>query len=55
LAVDAMEAEDVNLIEELGDRKGFRIRAGRYWVIFVEDQTTILAIYIGRRETDLPR
>lgn len=29
----------------------FRLRIGRYRVIFDEDQTTILAIYIGKRET----
>lgn len=29
----------------------YRLRAGRYRVVFDQDQTTILAIYIGKRET----
>jgi mRNA interferase RelE/StbE len=29
----------------------YRLRIGRYRVVFDEDQTTILAIYIGKRET----
>jgi len=28
-----------------------RLRAGRYRIVFGQDQTTILAIYIGKRET----
>ena len=28
-----------------------RLRAGRYRIVFSEDGTTILAIYIGKRET----
>ena len=28
-----------------------RLRAGRYRIVFSEDQLTILAIYIGKRET----
>lgn len=30
---------------------GYRLRIGAYRVIFDEDATTILAIYIGRRAT----
>jgi mRNA interferase RelE/StbE len=30
---------------------GFRLRVGRYRVLFDEDAATILAIYIGRRAT----
>ena len=30
---------------------GYRLRIGSYRVIFDEDATTILAIYIGRRST----
>jgi mRNA interferase RelE/StbE len=35
----------------LQGRAGFRLRVGAYRVIFGEDATTILAIYIGRRST----
>jgi mRNA interferase RelE/StbE len=38
-------------VKALQGRDGFRLRIGRYRVIFDEDATTILAIYIGRRTT----
>ena len=38
-------------VKALQGRNGFRLRIGSYRVIFDEDQTTILAIYIGRRAT----
>lgn len=38
-------------VKALTGRTGFRLRIGRYRVLFDEDQTTILAIYIGKRET----
>jgi mRNA interferase RelE/StbE len=38
-------------VTRLQDREGFRLRVGQYRVIFDQDQTTILAIYIGRRAT----
>lgn len=38
-------------VKRLSGRDGYRLRVGRYRVIFDEDQTTILAIYIGKRET----
>lgn len=38
-------------VKRLAGRDGFRLRIGRYRVIFDEDQTTILAVYIGKRET----
>ena len=38
-------------VKRLRGRDGFRMRVGRYRVLFDEDQTTILAIYIGKRET----
>ncbi|WP_336606162.1 plasmid stabilization protein [Candidatus Rhodoblastus alkanivorans] len=38
-------------VKRLSGREGFRLRVGRYRIIFDEDQETILAIYIGRRET----
>jgi mRNA interferase RelE/StbE len=38
-------------VKRLSGRDGYRLRIGRYRVIFDEDRTTILAIYIGKRET----
>ncbi|RUU55627.1 type II toxin-antitoxin system RelE/ParE family toxin [Mesorhizobium sp. M2C.T.Ca.TU.002.02.1.1] len=38
-------------VKRLTGRDGYRLRIGRYRVIFDEDSTTILAIYIGKRET----
>jgi mRNA interferase RelE/StbE len=38
-------------VKRLQGRDGYRLRIGRYRVIFDEDQHTILAIYIGKRET----
>lgn len=61
LPVNACEALEKGLaryaVEGFGDvkrlqgRPGFRLRIGQYRVIFGEDETTILAIYIGRRST----
>jgi mRNA interferase RelE/StbE len=38
-------------VKALQGRDGYRLRLGSYRVIFDEDVTTILAIYIGRRAT----
>ena len=38
-------------VKALRGRDGYRLRAGSYRVIFDEDATTILAIYVGRRDT----
>jgi mRNA interferase RelE/StbE len=38
-------------VKALQGRAGYRLRIGSYRVIFDEDATTILAIYIGRRAT----
>lgn len=38
-------------VKALSGQGGYRLRIGRYRVIFDEDQTTILAVYIGKRET----
>jgi mRNA interferase RelE/StbE len=38
-------------VKKLSGRDGYRMRVGRFRVIFAEDQTTILAVYIGKRET----
>ena len=51
------EAPTIYAVEGRGDvkplagRRTFRLRVGPYRVVFDEDATTILAIYIGRRET----
>jgi mRNA interferase RelE/StbE len=42
-------------VKRLSSHSSFRLRVGRYRVIFDEDQTTILAIYIGKRETTIYR
>ena len=38
-------------VKKLSGREGYRMRVGSYRVLFAEDATTILAIYIGRRTT----
>jgi mRNA interferase RelE/StbE len=38
-------------VKQLTGRDGYRLRIGRFRVIFNEDASTILAIYIGKRET----
>jgi len=38
-------------VRRLSGKDGFRLRIGRYRVIFDEDAATILAVYIGKRET----
>lgn len=38
-------------VKYLIDRLGSRLRIGRYRVIFDEDQVTVLAFYIGKRDT----
>lgn len=38
-------------VKALRGRDGYRLRIGSYRVIFDEDATTILAIYVGRRAT----
>jgi mRNA interferase RelE/StbE len=38
-------------VKRLQGRDGYRLRVGRYRVLFDEDKTTILAVYVGKRET----
>ncbi|TPM27617.1 plasmid stabilization protein [Mesorhizobium sp. B2-3-5] len=38
-------------VKRLSGRGGYRLRIGRCRVIFDEDRITILAVYIGKRET----
>lgn len=38
-------------VKALQGRDGYRLRIGSYRVLFDQDATTILAIYIGRRSS----
>jgi mRNA interferase RelE/StbE len=38
-------------VKRLSGRDGYRLRVGRFRVLFDEDASTVLAIYIGKRET----
>jgi mRNA interferase RelE/StbE len=38
-------------VKALTGRSGYRMRIGTYRVLFDEDGATILAVYIGRRQT----
>lgn len=50
-ALDAYALHGRGDVKALKNRPGFRLRIGRYRVIFTEDLTTILAIHIGPRQT----
>jgi mRNA interferase RelE/StbE len=50
-ALDAYAISGAGDVKRLAGREGYRLRVGAYRVIFAEDATTILAIYIGRRST----
>ena len=43
--------DGVGDVKKLAGRAGYRMRVGSYRVLFDEDATTVLAIYIGKRET----
>ena len=49
--LDAYAMNGIGDVKRLSGRNGYRLRVGRYRVLFAEDQTTILAVYIGKRET----
>jgi mRNA interferase RelE/StbE len=38
-------------VKKMTGREGYRLRIGDYRVVFDQDQTTILAVYVGRRST----
>ncbi len=38
-------------VKALTGRTGYRLRIGRYRVLFDEDSRTILAIHVGKRES----
>jgi mRNA interferase RelE/StbE len=53
--VDALEKYAISGtgdVKPLIGRDGYRLRAGQYRIIFAEDQVSVLAVYIGRRQTN---
>jgi len=50
-ALDAYAQAGHGDVKRLQGSPYYRLRAGRYRIVFGQDQTTILAIYIGKRET----
>ena len=50
-ALDVYATTGQGDVKKLSARHVYRLRIGKYRVIFDEDRTTILAIYIGKRET----
>lgn len=38
-------------VKQLSGREGYRLRTGRYRVIFDEDRQTVLAVFVGKRDT----
>jgi mRNA interferase RelE/StbE len=39
-------------VKRLVGRDGFRMRVGEYRLLFDEDAATVLAVYVGRRQTN---
>ena len=39
-------------VKKLQGRDGFRMRVGDYRILFDENRVTVLAVYIGRRQTN---
>jgi mRNA interferase RelE/StbE len=50
-ALYAYAVDGVGDIKKLSDRSGYRLRIGLYRVLFDEDAVTILAFYVGKRDT----
>ncbi|MHB1101884.1 MAG: type II toxin-antitoxin system RelE family toxin [Devosia sp.] len=50
-ALDTYAMTGVGDVKKLSGRDGYRLRVGRYRVLFDEDQVTVIAVYIGKRET----
>ena len=50
-ALDRYAMDGHGDVKRLQGRDGFRMRIGEYRVLFNEDLTTILAVYVGRRQT----
>lgn len=49
--LDLYATHGIGDIRALRGRSGFRLRIGRYRVLFDEDLVTILVIQVGKRET----
>lgn len=50
-ALSRFAVEGPGDVRKLSGREGYRLRVGAYRVLFTQDMTTILAIYVGRRRT----
>lgn len=50
-ALSRLAVEGVGDVKMLSGREGFRLRVGVYRVLFTQDMTTIVAIYVGRRQS----
>jgi mRNA interferase RelE/StbE len=50
-ALDDYAMRGTGDVKRLVGRDGYRLRVGRYRVLFAEDSFTILAVYVGKRET----
>jgi mRNA interferase RelE/StbE len=50
-ALDRYAVSGTGDVKRLSARAGYRLRVGRHRVLFDEDQQTILAVYVGKRET----
>jgi len=51
MGLDLYVLHGIGDIKRLQGRSSFRLRIGRYRVLFDEDQITILVIQVGKRET----
>jgi mRNA interferase RelE/StbE len=51
-ALDKYAISGTGDVKRLSGRDGYRLRAGQYRIIFAEDQVSVLAVYIGRRQTN---
>ncbi|MCR6671055.1 type II toxin-antitoxin system RelE/ParE family toxin [Devosia ginsengisoli] len=49
--LDLYATRGVGDIKALQGQSGYRLRIGRYRVLFAEDRQTILVIQVGKRET----
>jgi mRNA interferase RelE/StbE len=49
--LDLYATRGIGDIKALQGQHGYRLRIGRYRVLFAEDRQTILVIQVGKRET----
>jgi mRNA interferase RelE/StbE len=50
-ALERYAMHGIGDVKKMGGREGYRLRAGSYRVVFDEDQITVIAVYVGRRDT----